>query len=145
LIDPVVTEVAFGGDALWRCRMGVVFEDRFAIVKNCPLVLDAGALIIGARQNTRAAADAAVMIDQNNTVIAGIAGLGRADRYARRVLAMTAEGRQKCPAGVRKFTEFVFQNLGVVDIVRRVVLDLAGDGTGVATDAFLDINDHSVF
>jgi len=141
----VVTEVAFDGDALGRRGIGIVFEDRFAVMEDGSFVLNAAALIVGAGKDTRTAADAAVMIDQHNTVIARIAGPGWADRNARRVFAVATEGWQKGPPRIGKFAVFVFQNLRVVDVVGRIVFDLAGDGAGVAADAFLQINDHSIF
>ena len=101
--------------------------------------------IVGASLNAVLAADANIGIDDDDAVFLPLPRrLGRADRDARRMVAMIAQPRQEGAANVG-----VLALLDVFDPRTRrpqghVELGLASDRAGVAADAAAEVDQHPI-
>src|SRR5262245_49096042 len=78
------------------------------------------------------AADATIGIEINNAVVAAIEGRDRADRDARRELAVVAPHHAEQPAVIREFALLDVFDPGAIDAQRHLMLAFTGDGTGMA-------------
>jgi len=91
------------------------------------------------------AADAPVAVEIDDPVIASEKSSHRADRYARSVIAVVAPEYREEPPSVRVFALLDVLDPGAKRAKRNLVLGFAGDGTGVASDAFPMVDDKAVF
>ena len=90
------------------------------------------------------APDAARRIDLHGAVLGAEARTGRANAYARRigtVVALFGHVGATHAAVIRQHIPTFDPHVELA--LRHVVLDLAGNGTRIATDAFGQVNDHS--
>jgi hypothetical protein len=93
--------------------------------------------------DTIAAADADGVIDDNDSIFFPLpGGAYRAHRHTGWILAVVAEDRQEAAANMGIFAHFFLDYFGVGNARRRVVFLFAGDGTGLATHASLQIYHH---
>ena len=86
------------------------------------------------------AADAAACVEINDSVFAGKKRRHRTNLDARRVGAMIAAHHRKQSSRVGESSFFDVFNPRSINAERNVVFRFAGDGAGVATNAFAVIN-----
>ena len=113
-LDAVVAEVALVG----RVRLGVDV-DR----------------VVGAGVHARLAPDAPAVVEVDHAVRRAVQRPGRADRDARRVVALVAAHHREGAPGVRELTGLDVLHPRPVHSERHVVLALACDSARVAPDA----------
>jgi len=92
-VNPEVTKITFHSDIAENLLIYRFFENCPPVWKESPVVLYENPCVIGTMFYTGAAAYALVKDDHDQTVIAFIGRLGRADIYARWFIAVVAENR----------------------------------------------------
>ena len=91
------------------------------------------------------AANTAIGIEINDAILTAIHGADRADRNAGRLLTMIAACDLENAASIRENTFLYVFDPGAIHSDRHVILCLARDGAGMATNALAIIDDESVF
>jgi hypothetical protein len=101
-------------------------------------------LIVRARDHAGAAADADVRSQIDDPVAPLEERVGRTDPHARRVVALIAEHREEEAARLREDALLDRLDPAAVHPDRNCMLGLAGDGAGMAADAFSKIDGEPV-
>ena len=108
------------------------------------VVLDEGTRAVRAGGNARAAANALVVIGQDNALFSGVDGADRAGRLARCVFAVHAHGQLVANVRVRIVAPLYALNAIVVNARARAVGHLAGHHARVAAGAVVHVQNHSI-
>lgn len=152
--EPMLAEIAFahsadgGGEFSAALSAGNPEFRRGDFVGSLHFLLVAFAKIeracpIGARRDAQAAADAAVGINDDDSVVTFIRGIDGANFYAGRIVALHTRARDVHAFDVWIRAHFSFKDDVVRDPWRRAILSFARHCAGVAANAFLQVNDHS--
>src|SRR5262249_25006914 len=107
------------------------------------LLVDHVTRAIGARDRAVAAADAHVVLDEDDAVLALLAGTGRAHRHARRLGAVLAAHRQEGAAHVGILADLHVHHVPPEDPRWQRVLLVTGDGARLAAHALADVDHHA--
>ena len=141
-IDAVGAKRAFLRDPEPRGILALDLILHRARVVGEVLLGDLEARLIGASHVAISAADADVVVDGDNAVGA-LARRGRGtNMHARRVGAVLATDRHKCPIDVRERAGLDIEHLAPLHRRRGGVGMPAGRGAGLAAHAALEIGDH---
>ena len=101
-------------------------------------------LIVRARFHAGAAADAAVAVEIDDPVAALEERVGRADARARRLVALVAQNGKEEAAGVGERALLDGLDPAAVHANGNLVFGFAGDGAGVTSDAFPEVDGEPV-
>jgi hypothetical protein len=117
-----MTKITFHSDVAENLLIYGFFEDCLPVWKKCPVVPYENSCMIGAVLHAGAASYALVKDDHDQTVIAFICRLGRADIHARRFVAVVAENRQEDPNGVGELPHLLFEHIRLENAGWGIVL-----------------------
>ena len=100
--------------------------------------------LIGTGVYAGAAADAGFIVDDHRAFLCLPGRSGRADVHAGRIVTVHAHGQHITLSGILTLPVFHLIHRIVVDAGPRAVAHLAGDNTGVAADAAIQVQYHAV-
>jgi hypothetical protein len=101
--------------------------------------------IVGTGLHAGLTTNAAIGIEIDNSIFTLVHRRHRTDGDAGRLLAMVAARHLKHASRIRKDSLLNVLNPGSIDAYRHLVLSLASDGAGVASDALAVIDYKAVF
>src|SRR5512137_903784 len=90
-----------------------------------------------------ATADTNIVVDDDGAVFPLPGGLYRANRNARRIVAMHARLRGKYPSHIGIFPHLLPEDRAVDNSRREIVFGVAGQVAGTASNTFLLVDDHN--
>ena len=114
----------------------VIVEDRLGKL---------GAVVVGTCDGAGVAADAFVLIDHDNPVFPRKGRAAGTGLFARRLVTLIAQGGNMDAPDIGKGANLDHEGAGEEDVLGQGILHLAGDNTGVAADAALQIKYHAPF
>jgi hypothetical protein len=110
---------------------------------NIALFLD-NSDIVGAGSNTIFTADAFILVHQGHAILSLIRGPGRAYLHTWRVVTMLTLNGQELAGIIWESPIFALFQMIICLLLIEIVLIMAGYSTGMTSNTFCFINDHSV-